>query len=255
MTNIILFLVVIFGLIIGSFLNCVIWRLYKNETLGGRSYCPHCRHTICWYDNIPLLSFIFLGGRCRHCKDKISWQYPFVELTTALLFLLIFRLDSLSPNLGPLLLRDWLLAAVLIIVFVYDLRWQLVPIMIVWGTSVIMFLLNLYLGYSLISLLLFGALGALFFWLQYVLTKKRGIGEGDIWLGLLLGLTFPRISDLLLIMLITYILGSLVGLFLISQKQKGWRSALPLGPFLALGAIITLIWGGPIITWYLQLIS
>ena len=118
-----------------------------------------------------------------------------------------------------------------------------------------MFLLNLYLGYSWVSLLLFGALGALFFWLQYILTKKRGIGEGDIWLGLLLGLTFPQVGDLLLIMLITYILGSLVGLFLISQKKKGWRSALALGPFLALGAIITLIWGGPIIAWYLRMIS
>jgi prepilin signal peptidase PulO-like enzyme (type II secretory pathway) len=247
--------VAILGLIIGSFLNCLIWRLYKNETLGGRSYCPQCRQTIAWYDNIPLLSFILLGGRCRHCRGRISWQYPLVELLTAVLFFLTFRADMFSAHLTQLLLRDWLLVVTLIIVFVYDLRWRLVPMTIVWPMAVLMLVLNWSLGVAVPTLLLFGLLGTAFFWAQYVLTKKRGIGEGDIWLGLLLGLAFPDLGDLVLILLITYISGSVVGLFLISRQKKGWQSAIALGPFLALGAIITLIWGGPIIAWYLQLLN
>ena len=80
----------ILGAIIGSFTNCFIWRLYKEETLGGRSYCPKCRKQIAWYDNIPLLSFFCLGGKCRQCREKISWQYPVVEASAALLFALAF---------------------------------------------------------------------------------------------------------------------------------------------------------------------
>lgn len=244
----------IFGLIIGSFLNCLIWRLYKNETLGGRSYCPQCRKTIVWYDNIPLLSFIFLGGRCRHCRQKISWQYPLVELLTAILLVLTWRADLFNPNFSLLLIRDWLIIITLIIVFVYDYRWQLIPLTVVWSSSAVICILNLILGIFWFNLLFFAALGAGFFLIQYLATNKKGVGEGDIWLGMLLGLAFPRIDDLLLIMLISYSLGALVGLILMLSHRKGWKSSLALGPFLALGAIITLIWGGSLIDWYWTLI-
>lgn len=243
----------IFGLIIGSFLNCLIWRLYKNETLSGRSYCPHCRKAIAWHDNIPLLSFIILRGRCRQCREKISWQYPLVELTTAVLFLLTFRADSLSPDLFLLLLRDWFLIITLIIIFVYDFRWQLIPMTVVWTMGAIILILNLLLGLSWLSLLFFALLGTIFFLIQYILTKKRGVGEGDIWLGALLGLSFPAADRLLLIMLISYSLGATVSLILLARQKKGWKSPIALGPFLALGAIITLIWGEQLIAWYLRL--
>jgi len=245
--------VIIFGLIFGSFLNCLIWRLYKNETLGGRSYCPKCRKTIAWYDNIPLLSFALLGGRCRECRQKISWQYPLVELITAILFLLVFQIDAASPQLAILLLRDWLLVMTLVIIFVYDFRWQLVPLTVVWPMGIVIFILNLLLGFSWWALLSFAALGAAFFLAQYVLTKKRGVGEGDIWLGALLGLAFPSAGVLLLIMVIAYCSGSIVGLFLISRRKKDWQSRIALGPFLALAAIIALIWGERLINWYLGL--
>jgi len=81
-----------FGLIIGSFLNCLIWRLHKAETVLGRSYCPHCQHQLAWYDNVPVLSFVLLLGRCRYCHKKISIQYPLVELVTGVLFVLAFSL-------------------------------------------------------------------------------------------------------------------------------------------------------------------
>ena len=245
--------VFIFGLIVGSFLNCLIWRLYKDETLGGRSYCPHCRKTIAWHDNIPVLSFIFLRGRCRQCQAKISWQYPLVEIITAFLFLLTFRADMASPDLSLLILRDWFLIITLIIVFVYDFRWQLVPMTVVWTMGVVIFILNLFLGFSWLLLLFFSLLGAAFFLIQYLLTNKQGIGEGDIWLGALLGLAFPGADRLLLIMLISYGIGALVGLILLAGRKKGWKSRIALGPFLALGAIITLIWGERLINWYLHL--
>ena len=173
------------GLLIGSFLNCLIWRLYKNETISGRSYCPKCSNMIAWYDNIPLFSFLILRGRCRHCHKKISWQYPLVEFATSLLFALAFLKNISSPDLGILLARDWLIIASLMIVFVYDLRWQLVPMLIVWPVTGVVFILNLLLGFSWQSIVLSGLLGAAFFLIQYIVTKKRGLGEGDIWLGLL----------------------------------------------------------------------
>lgn len=248
------FFVFIFGLIIGSFLNCLIWRIYKEETVGGRSYCPRCRHQIVWYDNIPLLSFLLLRGRCRHCRQSISWQYPLVELATAVLFWLTFRLAMANPAPFLPLLRDWLIIATLIIVFVYDLRWQLIPLNVLWPLSVLVLVLNIFSGLDWRFSLLYGLLFAAFFGLQYLITKKKGMGEGDIWLGLFLGLAFPDWGELLMIVLIAYCLGALVGLFLIAKQKKGWRSKIAFGPFLAFGAIITLIWSEPLINWYLGLI-
>ncbi len=247
-------LVIILGLIIGSFLNCLIWRLYQNETIGGRSYCPKCRKTIAWYDNIPVLSFLFLRGRCRHCQQKISWQYPLVEIATSLIFLLIWRLDSSSANFVYLFLRDILIAITLIVVFVYDYRWQLIPINFLWPLAVVIFILNLILGISWISLVLFAIISAGFFLIQYLLTKKKGIGEGDIYLGAFLGIAFPAIANLLLIILIAYAVGALIGLVLMAVQKKKLKSKIALGPFLSLGALVTLIWGGQIIVWYLSLI-
>ena len=252
MINFFNFFVVLIGLIIGSFLNCLIWRLYKDESLWGRSYCPKCRRQISWYDNIPVLSFVFLAGRCRHCRKTISWQYPLVEIVTALLFLLVWLKNINSPDLAWLLVRDWLMVITLIIVFIYDLRWQLVPMMIVWPMTAIVFGLNLFLGYSIFDLGLFGLIGLSFFWIQYFITKKKGLGEGDIWLGLFLGLAYPSGASLFLVIFLAYTIGALISLLLLATHKKGWKSKVALGPFLALGAIINLIWGQAIINWYLN---
>jgi len=241
---------ILIGLVVGSFLNCLIWRLYKDETIGGRSYCPKCRQQIDWYDNIPVLSFLLLRGKCRHCQKNISWQYPLVEVITALLFLLTFLANSQEPQFSLLILRDWLIVITLVIVFVYDARWQLIPMTLVWPMSVIFFVLNILLGFSWVSLLVSGAIAAIFFLIQYIVTKKKGLGEGDIWLGLMLGLSFPGLGQLLLILVVSYFVGSLVGLALIIFKKQGGKTKIALGPFLAFGAIITLIWGEKIINWY-----
>lgn len=240
------------GLVIGSFLNCLIWRLYKEESIGGRSYCPKCRAQINWYDNIPLLSFLILRGKCRNCRKDISWQYPLVEFITALLFLLTFIREAGSPDLTVLILRDWFLIITLLIVFVYDFRWQLIPVNVLWVASGVMAIINVFLGYSYFNIIIYGALGALFFLLQYLLTNKKGVGEGDIWFGLFLGIAFPSAAQLILVLLISYCLGSLVALGLVFAAKKELKSKIALGPFLALGAALTLLYGEPLIDWYLK---
>ncbi|MFA5163572.1 MAG: prepilin peptidase [Patescibacteria group bacterium] len=261
----------VFGLVIGSFLNCLIWRLYKEESLWGRSYCPECRHQIAWYDNIPLLSYIILGGHCRHCHKRISWQYPALELLTGVLFVLagiknfggwaqlsaytssdiLFHLSSARFYLS--LGRDYFIIAAMMIVLVYDLRWYLISNLVIWPAAVIIFILNIILGLGWLSSLVFALISAGFFWLQFVVTRRRGLGEGDIWLGLLLGFIFPDLPSWWLMIISSYFLGSLVGLALMISGRKKWGSKLPLGVFLAIGAIIILLFGQAIIGYYLTL--
>ena len=242
------------GLIIGSFLNCLVWRLYSNETLGGRSHCPRCQKMIAWFDNIPILSFLLLRGRCRSCHEKISWQYPLIEAATALFFALSFWQHAGDPLFGWLLARDWFMISILIVVFIYDLRWMLVPMTLIWLSMPVVIGINLLLGFAWWEIAITGIFGATFFLIQYLATSKRGLGEGDIWLGLLLGLTFPQLSQLITALILAYSSGSITALTLLAVGGKNWKSKIALGPFLAFGAIITLIYGQEIIAWYLGLI-
>lgn len=253
-----LFFIFLFGLFLGSFLNCLIWRLRVGESILGRSYCPNCRKQIPWHDNVPVLSFIFLKGRCRYCKERISIQYPLLEIIFALLFLLVFL--SLSPiNTASFqsilsLVRDWLFIFVLAIVFVYDLRWQEVPMIIIWPAIIILFLLSSLIETTLLTVILSTIIASLFFLFQYLLTKGKGLGEGDIWLGALLGSRFVDFKALSLAIFSAYMIGSIFAIFLLIKKKKDFKSKLPLGPFLVLGALISLFFGEKIINWYLSLI-
>jgi leader peptidase (prepilin peptidase)/N-methyltransferase len=246
--------IIVIGLIIGSFLNCLIWRIYKEESLKGRSLCPNCRHKINWHDNIPVISFLLLKGRCRYCREAISWQYPAVEIITALLFSISFSVISSSNQFALDLAYAWILIAGLIVVFVYDARWQLVPMNIVWPLTFILFVFNLFLGHSIINMIFAGVLTAGFFLAQYILTKKKGLGEGDIWLGLLIGIAFISFEKIFLIIFLAYFIGAAIGLWMVLVKGKKSKTKIAFGPFLAFGAIITLIWGNLIINWYLHLL-
>ncbi len=154
MPILILIFVFIFGLIIGSFLNCLVWRLHKKEGLLNRSYCPKCRKQIAWHDNIPVLSFIMLKGKCRQCGKAISWQYPLVELATGLLFVAAYyfnyklqittRLpDGQDYKLIIQLLRDWFLICVMAVIFIYDLRWYLILDIVTMPACLVMLIFNL----------------------------------------------------------------------------------------------------------------
>lgn len=223
-----IFTVFVFGLIFGSFLNCLIWRLKTNESLLGRSYCPKCRQQIAWYDNIPLLSFILLKAHCRHCHKKISWQYPLLELGFALVFTVLFFSIAQNFNLLEifqaeflfLFLRDFLFIFILAIIFVYDYNWQEVPMIIVWPGIALMILFSWLVGFNFLTILIASALTAAFFLIQYLLTRGRGLGEGDIWLGALLGARFVNTQEIFLTIFATYIIGSLVAIFLLIWEKK-----------------------------------
>ena len=263
MINLILIFVFIFGLIIGSFLNCLIWRLYKKESLLGRSYCPKCKKQIAWYDNIPVLSFIILQGKCRHCGKTISWQYPAVEFITGLLFAIAFYLsyELRVANYGAVIydssfiiqfLRDWFIVAVMIVIFIYDLRWYLILDIVTLPACLAVLIFNLILGFSLWNLLISGIIGGSFFLIQFVVSKGKWIGGGDIRLGLLIGLILGW-PGVLVAIIISYFIGSIIGLGLIAASKKKWGSEVPLGVFLAVGTIITLFWQTQILNWYLNI--
>ncbi|MFH0892316.1 MAG: prepilin peptidase [Candidatus Falkowbacteria bacterium] len=258
MSYIILILIFIFGTMIGSFLNCLIWRLHKKETILGRSYCPHCRQKIAWYDNIPILSFMVLRGRCRHCRQSISWQYPVVELITGILFVMSFNVNfqfsaysqySISDVLS--LIKFWFILSVMIIVFIYDLRWYLILDIVTLPACAFVFLINLALGMNWQNLLISGIIGGGFFLLQFAVSRGRWIGGGDIRLGLLMGLSlgWPGIITSLTL---AYFIGAFIGLGLIAAGKKKLGSKVPMGVFLSVAAIITLFWGEGIVEWYLE---
>ncbi len=234
-----LFFIIILGLILGSFANCLIWRLYVNKSLWGRSICPACKHQLAWYDNIPLLSFLLLGANCRYCQRKISWQYFFVELAMTVLFIMAWQF---SGDNVFLLIKLCLSIFLLVTVFVFDLKYYLIPINLLLIISPLLYLSNLLSGIVWWQPLFFSLVLLTFFLSLYLITAKKGIGEGDIWLVASLGLVLSTWIDILLLILISSFLGSLVGIILVILKKKKWQSQLPLGVFLALGTIISLFY-------------
>ncbi len=247
----------ILGLIIGSFINCLIWRMYKEESIMGRSYCPKCKKQISWHENIPVFSFLFLRGRCSGCKKKISWLYPVVELVTGILFASAFYFnihDSLFiiHNSESLiyLIRDLFFVSIMVIVFIYDLKWYLILDRITLPAILIVFVFNLFLGFSLTNLLIGLLVGGGFFLIQFVVSRGRWIGGGDIRLGALMGVMFSWPMVLLAIFL-AYLIGSVISLSLVAFGKKKWGSEVPLGVFLTTASIITLFWGEKILSWYL----
>lgn len=258
----------ILGLILGSFLNCLVYRLANNKTILGRSFCPYCHHKITWKDNIPLLSFIFLKGRCRYCQKKISWQYPLVELITGLLFLLPLKGVLVSSGLVVdisfiiSVLIDWLVYFGLVFIFVFDLKYMLVAdevvLPIIGGIFLLKIGLFLFNDQSFFTQFnpLIGAvfIGLGFFALQYLITRGKGIGLGDLRIGVFMGVIFGHWKGLFLAIILSYFIGSLISLGLIVFKKKGFKSHVPLGPFLVIGTFISYLFQEEIINWYLGLL-
>ncbi|WKZ24977.1 MAG: prepilin peptidase [Patescibacteria group bacterium] len=255
-------LIILFGLIIGSFLNCLIWRLYAGETLLGRSYCPHCRVNIGWYDNIPFLSYLILLGKCRHCRKSIHWHYPLVEVLTAGIFALVFyylsRFNGLAFDwdwtVWLTLARDLFIVCIFLVILIMDMRWYVVSDLVTIPAIVIITVINLLLGYSW-SIIGLGALvGGGFFLLQYLISRGRWIGDGDIRIGLLLGVFFgwPMVISSIGL---AYGLGAIAGIILLITRKKKAHSMMPLGSFLAIGGIISIFLGEFLVNWYLRLIN
>jgi len=262
------------GLVIGSFLNCVIYRLEKEESLMGRSYCPYCKHTLGWLDLIPLFSFLFLGGRCRYCGAKISVQYPLVEICTGIIFLLIFNyqfsiINEFSifqfSNLTHLLFLFYVSSA-LVTIFVYDLKHFIIPDKIIFPAIIISFLYRLFENlshwilidnwslkiensYHILNFLLAALIASGFFLVIFLISRGRWMGFGDVKLAILLGLVlgFP---DILAGLFLAFLFGAIIGSVAIFLQKKGLKSEIPFAPFLIAGTFTAMCWGSQIINWY-----
>jgi leader peptidase (prepilin peptidase)/N-methyltransferase len=236
----------LFGLVIGSFLNVVIARLPEGRSVWGpRSACLGCGTPIAWYDNIPIVSFAMLGGRCRACGMTISPRYPIVEATTGLLFALAYVV--LGPT--PTFLVAIPLLAALVAITAIDLSHQIIPDVITLPGIVVGLVANLVIGRVtwLESLLGVVVGGGIFF--VIILASSGGMGGGDMKLGAMLG-AFLGWKLGLLALLLGVLSGGIVALCLLLIGRKGRKEAIPFGPFLALGGAVTYLWGEPLLAWY-----
>lgn len=256
----------ILGLVWGSFLNVVIYRTVKGKSpFEGRSKCIHCGAMISWWQNIPLLSFVLLGGKCFKCKKKISWQYPLVEFLSGVLFLWWWLIGKTFFMLSgsPWQIAQpafWLVVGMLLLVVaIADLIYGVIPDII----NLILFSLALLYRLALVSVgemevvdvwrSVAVAVGiTLFFWFLNKVTKGKGFGLGDVKLAPSLGLILGWPRGLVGIMT-AFISGAVVAVVLMLLGKKKFGQTLPFGPFLVLGTAVALWWGGVIWQWYWQM--
>ena len=255
----------LFGLAVGSFLNCAIYRLENNQSfLKGRSFCPHCKHQLDFWDLMPVLSFLCLRGKCHYCKKRISIQYPLVELATGLLFLLIFNFQfSISNEFSIfnfqnlLVIGYWLLvSSFLVIIFVYDLKHYIIPDKVIYPAIIIALIFNfqflIFNQFSIFKFSILSAMGAASFFAAIVaISRGKWMGIGDIKLAFLMGLLlgFPNIAVALFL---AFFLGAIIGVGLIMLGKKTMKSEVPFGPFLIIGTLVALLWGQELINWYVK---
>jgi len=259
------FIVFILGLMVGSFLNCIIYRLEKEESfLKGRSYCPYCKHVLSWQDLIPILSFFLLKRKCRYCQKPIFWQYPLVELVTGLIFVFVFNFlfpvfNEFSVSSFQLLtfLYYLIMSSFLIVVFVYDLKHLLIPDLVIYPAIVISFLYHLLgairLGNfeSLTGPLISAFSASLFFLAIVLISRGKWMGIGDIGLAFLMGLVLSW-PNIFVALMLAFFVGAIIGIGLILRGKKSLKSEIPFGPFLVFGTFIALFLGERIVNWYLN---
>lgn len=242
------------GLAIGSFLNVLIYRLpRKKNFVLERSICPHCQTTLKWYHNIPLVSFVFLRGRCAFCSKPISFRYPLVELVNALIYLYFLSELGLSVTF----LAYAFVASALIVIFFIDLEFQIIPDVITLPGMVVGLAVSLTPGgigivNSLIGLVVGGGALYLIALLGDFLFKRESMGGGDIKMAAMLG-AFLGWQKVLFIFMASAVIGLAVSLalMLVSAKLRRER-VIPYGPFLALAAMLAIVYGDRILSYYVH---
>lgn len=239
----------VLGLLVGSFLNVVIRRLPAGESIAfPASHCPLCKAPIRWHDNVPLLGYLLLGGRCRACRAPISAEYPLVEAATGALFAAIAWRVGMVAALPVYLL----LGAALLALAVIDLHHRILPDRITLpGIAVGLAASATLLPSGLVSAVIGAVAGGGLFYLIAVLSRG-GMGGGDIKLIAMVG-AFLGWQAVLLTTFLASVAGGLVGGVLMLAFGKGRKHAVPFGPFLSLAAIVSLLWGPDMIAWYLGL--
>lgn len=241
----------LFGLIIGSFINAVVYRLNAVESLWERSHCPNCKKKVRWFDNVPLLSFLILSARCRDCGEKISWQYPVVELTTGFMFAILgnYFFEILVPSSWFLTLFYLFIFSLLMVIFVYDFKYMEIPMLVLWlgvGISLAYLIFSDWQKFATVASFLdlgtiSGLIGALvaflFFYGLAAYSKETWMGYGDAYLGILIGLVsgWPNI---LATLMLSFSIGAIVSVGLIAVSKKTMKSQVPFAPFLITGTFL-----------------
>ena len=269
----------IIGLIIGSFLNVCIYRI-PSENLSihspRHSFCPSCKKTIHVYDNIPVLSYFILGGKCRYCQAKISIQYPFVELLTGAFFLLFLYTFQLSLTF----IVACIFVSILIAISGIDLRHFIIPNELVYTgmtigliSAIITAVINrepIYVIHGIIGMLIGAAIIFAIAWFGRLLLRKEAMGMGDVKLMAMIGMYLAwwpyqqatlmqyllrSIRLLMIVLFLSAFVGAIIGTIAIFFRKGESRNVIPYGPFLAAAAILTLLYGEKIWTWYLGFLS
>jgi leader peptidase (prepilin peptidase) / N-methyltransferase len=246
-------IVFVIGLVIGSFSNVCIYRIPRGESLiRPGSHCPQCNKPIKPYDNIPLISYLILGGKCRYCGKQIPFQYPLVELLTGLLYLSLY----LFFGLQLVTFVYMLLGTVLIIITFIDLKEKIIPDVLSYPFIMIGFLFSFFRKdltpiNSLLGILAGGGSLLLIAVAGTYLFKKEAMGGGDVKLAAMIG-AFLGWQLTLLSLFFGFFLGAVIGIIVL-VLSKGKSEIVPFGPFIALGTMIAIFWGENIIHWYLML--
>lgn len=243
----ILFFVFFVGLSLGSFSNVCIYRIpLKLSIVRPGSYCPNCKTPLKILDNIPILSYIFLKGRCRYCQQRIGWRYPAVELLTGILFVILYTKFDL-----PVFIVYAILVTSLVIITFIDIDYQIIPNVITLpGILIGLVSAYLFLPHSIISAII-GLLGGGGLLLLLAVLYPGGMGSGDIKMVAMLG-TLLGWQKIFLTIFIGSLIGSIIGIALILLKKKGRKAKIPFGPYLALGAVLSILFGNNLIDYYLS---
>jgi leader peptidase (prepilin peptidase) / N-methyltransferase len=239
----------VFGAVVGSFLNVVAYRLPRHESLvKPGSHCPGCGVPIKPYDNVPVIGWLLLRGRCRACRTPISSRYPVVEALTAALAVAVV----LTKHSAYSIVLGLVLVGILVPLALIDLDHRIIPNKITLPASIVAVAIGLALRPSALPEMLIAGAAAGGFLLAFVLVYPRGMGMGDVKLAAVLGLFLGR--SVAVALLIAVLAGTVVGGFIMARRgvAEGRKTAVPFGPFLALGGVVALLAGPPIVHWYLH---
>ena len=241
------------GLAVGSFLNVCIHRLPRDQSLNSPpSRCPSCEYRLRWFDNIPVLSYVLLGGRCRKCRTRISIRYPLVELITMVLFLVHGAVFGWSALLVPRLA----FGSAMVVLFAIDLEHQLLPNVITLPGIVVGLIASAVLPPGIVDALIGVVIGGGVLWLigeaYFRYSGHEGMGGGDVKMLAMIG-AFLGWKLVLVTLVLSSVAGSLIGVFVIAVRRGGMKYALPYGTFLALGALVASLAGDRIVNWYVSL--
>ena len=262
-----LIIISISGLAIGSFINALVWRIHKSYSskrqkkyslLTGRSMCPKCEHQLEIVDLVPLISWLYLRGRCRYCHKQISAIYPLVEALTTVIFVLTYVFwQQLFNGQGIFDFVFWLIILTLLIALaIYDLKWMLLPNKIIYPLAFLVFAQVLvtvsffhgrtdYLFGDLLGMLI----GCGVFYVLFQLSSGKWIGGGDVKLGAILGLYLGSGAEAILMIFFASVIGSLYSVPMLAKGKMGRKTVIPYGPFLIVAVIILRLCGSSLLSW------